>query len=105
MERCTAAGLAFNPDLAGVIRDDRLDDGQPEPRSVLLGGVVRREDAAALLLGQAFTSVAELEPDDALAAPRTDRHRAAGRHRVERVEQQVLADASELIGVGANRAE
>src|SRR2546426_10212635 len=57
VERGTAAADAVDPDLARVIGDDRLHDGEAEAGAVLLGRVVRREQSLTLLVGQAFAGV------------------------------------------------
>src|SRR5205823_14108838 len=98
-----AARSALDPDLARVIRDDRLDDREAEPGPVLLGRVVRSEQALALFGGQPVAAIADVEPHAAFRLLRSDRQLAARGHRVDRVEQEVLDGTLQLIGIGANR--
>src|SRR3989454_10266255 len=95
-KRAAAAGLALDRDLAAMIAHHRLHDGEAQPGSVLLGGVVRSEQALALLLRQARPGIGDLEqgaPGGAVALRRPDGERAARGHGVERVQHQVLHGA------------
>src|SRR5207247_681299 len=90
MKRRAAAGLAVHPDLPGVIGDDGLHDGQAQAGAMHLRRVVRREQPAALLVGEPVARVAHVESDHAVRAPRANSERAAFGHRVDGVEEEIL---------------
>src|SRR5215467_12057963 len=57
MKRRPEIPYAAYADAAFVVAHYRLHDGQSQAGSVLLGGVIGREQAVALFLGQAFAGV------------------------------------------------
>src|SRR5687767_8081284 len=85
MEGRTAARRALDPDPAAVIRHDRLHDGEAKAGAMLLGRVIRCEQAVALLFGKALTGISDLDPHRAVRTPRADGELATGRHRVDRI--------------------
>ena len=107
-------GLRFHGDRAAVRVDDRIGDGEAEPRSEFLGREVGVEDAIELVRRDAVSLVLHREAD--VAARREPGHRerrvfrqflvrqrdvhdAASRHRLERVEHQVVHHLADLIEV------
>jgi len=87
-----------------MIGNDRLHDRQAQAGSVLLGRVVGREQTPGLLLGHSLPGVGQLDMYDAVGAARAHGEVAAGRHRVDGVDQEILNGPSELFNVTTNRS-
>ena len=68
-ERRALTRFTDHRDLSVVIAHHALYDRQAESGSVLLGGVVRREEPGAFLFGQSLAGVRNREPD-AVIPPR-----------------------------------
>src|SRR6267154_90881 len=56
-KRCAAALVAGHRNVAVMVADHRLHDGQPQPRTLQLRRVIRSEQAGALFRRQAFPGV------------------------------------------------
>src|SRR5438552_18367708 len=67
-KRAAAARFAFDRDLASMIAHNRLHDGEAQPGPVLLGGVVRSEQALALFFRQARPGIGDFEQGTACGA-------------------------------------
>src|SRR5437773_11215425 len=104
VERRPAARLAVDPNPACVIGHDRLHNGEAKARTVLLGRVIRSKQPFAFLVGQARAGVAHVESKAALEPSGADGQLAARRHRVDRIDEQVLQGALQLIRIGTNRS-
>src|SRR5947208_10598828 len=88
-KRAAPSGLAFDRNFATMIAHHRLHDGEAQPGPVLLGGVVRSEQALALFLCQARPGIGDFEKGAsrrAVALRGPDGERAARGHGVERVQ-------------------
>ena len=96
--------MTVDPDLSCVVSHDRLDDRQAEAGAMLLCRVVGREQAAAFVLAEALAAIGDVDADDAAVPPRDDAEFATVRHRVDRVQQQVLHDTAQLVGVATEAA-
>src|ERR1700736_4935558 len=94
------AGLAFPRNPPSMIADNGLHDRQAQAGAVLLGGVVRRKQALALLPGEAGAGVGKFEHDCGIGVTGSQGEEAASGHGVERVQHQILQYAMELRGVG-----
>jgi len=85
--------------LAGVIGDNRLDDGQAKARPVLPGRVIRCEQAAALLFAESLSGIGNVEANAAVYPVRDDAKLATLWHRINCVQQQILHDTPQLFAV------
>src|SRR5258708_7837768 len=65
-ESCAVAFFATHRNCSAVIADHRLHNRQPQPRSLLLCGVVRREQPRAFFRRQTLTSVRNFDAHSAL---------------------------------------
>src|SRR5256885_11124788 len=67
-KRRAAPGLALDGYPPSMIADNGLHDGEAQPRAMLLGRVVRSEQALALFLGEARAAVGDFETHRAVQA-------------------------------------
>src|SRR5437660_4594385 len=85
--KCAAcSGAAFYRNLAAVIADHRLDDGEAPPGSVLLGRVVGREQALALFRGHACAGILYFNASVVRISARAQRQCAALWHGINRIQ-------------------
>ena len=82
-----------------MITDHRLHDGQPQPRSLQLGCVIRREQPGALFRSQAFARVGHFDAHIAILFQSSESQGPPGRHGVQRIQHQILKRAVEQVGV------
>src|SRR6185369_11166498 len=95
------AGRAADEDVAAVVTDDAVNDGQAEAGALGLGGEVGREELGARLLAEAGAVVGHLELDAPLGDARGDANAAAAAgHGVARVLDEVDDDLGELLAIG-----
>src|SRR5216684_4120907 len=84
---------AFDGNLAAVIAHYRLHNRQPETRAMLLGRVIRSEQAAAFFLGQTGAGIGDRDFNSIAQSRGANRQLSALGHGVDRVEHQVLERA------------
>jgi len=96
-------GLVHDLDLATVVGDDSVGDGEPEPGAVLLGRVEGGEDAAQRLDRDAAAGVGDPHADGFLAVhlvgPRMHHQLAAAPHGVDGVQDDVDEHLLQLLTV------
>ena len=85
------ARRAADADLAAVVADDAVHDGEAEAGAARLGREVGREQLGARLVAEAGAVVGDLELDAAVDGARATRMRppAGATHRVARVLDEV----------------
>ena len=93
-KRGAFAWFAAHRDLASVVADHGLYDGQAQAGAVGLSRVIRREEAVAFLLGEALAGVGDFQTHAAFVRDGTDGQDASGGHGVDGVQYQVLQGAA-----------
>ncbi len=83
-----------------MIAYHRLHDRQAKSGAVLLGCVVRSEQAAAFFLSQAGTGIGDRNFNPIAYSVGANRQLSTMRHGVDRVEDEVLQGAMEQIRIG-----
>src|SRR5262249_3703916 len=103
-ERRAFALLALDRDSSAVIAHYRLDDREAQTGAMRFGGVVRREEAPALLGGEALPGVGNFEACDAGQREGAQCERPSLGHRIDRVEHEIAEHARDLLGIGLHGA-
>src|SRR6185312_3001719 len=81
---------AASADAAVMIADNGLRYRQSQPRSMLLAGVIRREDALALLWSEPFAGIREFKDGKLVICGRAEGELAAFRHGINGVQNQIF---------------
>src|SRR6185312_4657478 len=89
-------------DAAMMIADNGLRYCQSQPRSMLLAGVIRREDALALLWSEPFAGICEFKDGKLVILGRAEGELTAIRHGINGVQHQILHDPSQQHRIGAD---
>ena len=64
MRKVVPLGMVVpDPDIAVVIGDDGVDDGEPQSRPALLGGIVGLKKLPLVLIGDPVAIVTDFEAD------------------------------------------
>ncbi len=102
----STAALAMYADPASVVTDHRLDDGQPQPCSMRLARVVRREQAFTLLSRQPGAGVGNLRLwRDALILSSARGQRASLRHCIQRIQRKIGKRPVQQFRIRRNRLQ
>src|SRR5258708_17991886 len=89
MKRRSHVFRAVHCDLAVMIADDRLCDGEAQSGAVLLGSVIRREESFAFFRGESCAGVGDVEDGVAISYRRQKDQLTAPRHGIDGIEHQV----------------
>src|SRR6185437_11332663 len=102
MKRCAFVLPAAHADPSVVIAHDRLRYGQAQSGAVLLCRVIRGQDSVALFGCESLAGIRQFENRELVIAGSTEGKLAALGHGIDGVEHQVLNDAPEQHGIGAD---
>src|SRR5467141_474297 len=100
-ERRAEARGAADVDLAAVLLDDPVDEGESEPGPLRLGGEERLEDVGQVVGPDAFAAVGHRDFQAVTNDLGRDAELAALRHRLEGIQAEVPQHLPELLGVDA----
>ena len=96
--------VGLHPDPAVVIRDDAVDDGQPQARAPALGGEVGQEELFLVRVGDSLARVGDRQPQAAVLPGGPHHHLAGGVGGLHRVVQEIDQCLFELLGVDPDMA-
>src|SRR5262245_53938459 len=97
--------ITVDPDFPSVVGDYGLDDRQAKASAMLFCRVVRGEQPLSFLVAQSLACIGHVDPDNAAVLASNDAKRATLRHRVDRIEEQVLNDTPQLLTIASDSAE
>src|SRR6266545_6668409 len=101
-ERATLAFGTLHRDLAAMLGDNVPADRQPKPGAGRLSRKEWLEKPVTDVRWNAHARVLNLDHGDAPAGQRADGQRAALRHRIDGVQDEVQEDLAKLIAVAAH---
>src|SRR5579864_3524703 len=101
-ESRTASGFTLHADSPPVIADHRLNYRQSQSSAMLFAGVIRSEDALALLTRQPSTGISDFDYYLSIVAPGPESKCSAIRHSIHRIEHQVRQGAVQQVAIGSD---